>query len=143
MADFLHNLYIFLVPFRFITIFVSFLEPLLARLSCCFVLFYAVFNSKRNLSAIIAINSELVGFPLLADIVYPNMFSTASCWPLPHATSIAWRIALSTRLGVVACFMLSYKFNKYFKFFIYLLVYVFFIYSPILSLFLNKYNTNK
>ena len=77
------------------------LEPLLARLSCCFVLFYAVFNSKRNLSAIIAINSELVGFPLLADIVYPNMFSTASCWPLPHATSIAWRIALSTRLGVV------------------------------------------
>ena len=101
MADFLHNLYIFLVPFRFITIFVSLLEPLLARLSCCFVLFYAVFNSKRNLSAIIAINSELVGFPLLADIVYPNMFSTASCWPLPHATSIAWRIALSTRLGVV------------------------------------------
>ena len=30
---------------------------------------YALFNSKRNLSAIIAINSEFVGFPLLADIV--------------------------------------------------------------------------
>ena len=30
---------------------------------------YALFNSKRNLSAIIAINSEFVGFPLDADIV--------------------------------------------------------------------------
>ena len=50
---------------------------------------YADFNSRRSLSAIIAINSELVGFPLLAEIVYPNILSTASCWPLPHATSIA------------------------------------------------------
>ena len=30
---------------------------------------YALFNSKRNLSAIIAINSELVGFPFAAEIV--------------------------------------------------------------------------
>ncbi len=30
---------------------------------------YADFNSRRNLSAIIAINSEFVGFPLLADTV--------------------------------------------------------------------------
>jgi hypothetical protein len=36
----------------------------------------------------------LVGFPFAAEMVYPKMFSTASCCPLPHATSIAWRIAL-------------------------------------------------
>jgi len=41
------------------------------------------------LSAIIAINSLLVGFPFAAEIVYPNMFSTASACPLAHATSIA------------------------------------------------------
>ena len=56
--------------------------------------FYALFNSKRNLSAIIAINSLLVGFPFAAEMVYPKIFSTASCCPLPQATSIAWRIAL-------------------------------------------------
>ena len=50
---------------------------------------YADFNSSLSLSAIIAINSEFVGFPLLAEIVYPKIFSTASCCPLPHATSIA------------------------------------------------------
>ena len=38
---------------------------------------YAVFNSSLNLSAIIAINSEFVGFPFAADTVYPNIFSTA------------------------------------------------------------------
>jgi len=53
------------------------------------LLLYALFNSNLNLSAIIAINSELVGFPFAAEIVYPNMFSTTSCCPLPHATSIA------------------------------------------------------
>ena len=36
-----------------------------------------------------------------ADIVYPKMLSTVSDCPLPHATSIAWRIARSTRDGVV------------------------------------------
>ena len=30
---------------------------------------YADFNSRRSLSAIIAINSEFVGFPFAADIV--------------------------------------------------------------------------
>jgi len=45
-----------------------------------------------------------VGFPFAADIVYPNMLSTLSCCPLAHATSIAWRIALSTLLGVVLNF---------------------------------------
>jgi len=53
---------------------------------------YAVFNSRLSLSAIIAINSELVGFPLVADTVYPKIVSTASACPLAHATSIAWRI---------------------------------------------------
>ena len=53
------------------------------------VILYALFNSSLNLSAIIAINSEFVGFPFAADTVYPNMFSTASCCPLPQATSIA------------------------------------------------------
>ena len=61
-----------------------------------YILFYADFNSNLNLSAIIAINSLLVGFPLADEIVYPNMLSTALCSPLPHATSIACLIALST-----------------------------------------------
>ena len=33
------------------------------------------------------------------------MFSTTAGSPLPHATSIAWRIARSTRLGVVWYFL--------------------------------------
>lgn len=65
------------------------------------LLYYADFNSNLNLSAIIAINSEFVGFPLAADTVYPKMLSTVSVCPLPHATSIACRIALSTLEGVV------------------------------------------
>ena len=65
---------------------------LLGFLSClvCFsFISYAVFNSNLNLSAIIAINSLFVGLPLLAETVYPNILSTVSVWPLPHATSIA------------------------------------------------------
>ena len=54
-----------------------------------FSIYYALFNSRRSLSAIIAINSEFVGFPFTAEIVYPKIFSTTSCCPLPHATSIA------------------------------------------------------
>ena len=53
------------------------------------VLVYALFNSSLNLSAIIAINSEFVGFPLAAETVYPKIFSIASTSPRPHATSIA------------------------------------------------------
>ena len=45
---------------------------------------YADFNSSLSLSAIIAINSLLVGFPLTAEIVYPNIFSTVSFCPRPH-----------------------------------------------------------
>lgn len=52
-------------------------------------LFYAVFISSLNLSAIIAINSLFVGLPLLADTVYPNILSTIAGSPLPHATSMA------------------------------------------------------
>ena len=62
--------------------------------SNAFIIFYAVFNSKRSLSAIIAINSLFVGLPFAADTVYPNIFSTSSFFPLDQATSIAWRIAL-------------------------------------------------
>ncbi len=58
-----------------------------------FLTFYALFNSSLSLSAIIAINSLLVGFPRFADTVYPKIFSTVSACPLPHATSIAWRIS--------------------------------------------------
>ena len=47
------------------------------------------FISSLNLSAIIAINSLLVGFPFAAETVYPNIFSTTSGCPLPQATSIA------------------------------------------------------
>lgn len=54
----------------------------------CFIL-YALFNSKRNLSAIIAINSLFVGFPFAAETVYPKIFSIKSTSPLPQATSIA------------------------------------------------------
>lgn len=59
---------------------------------------YALFSSNLSLSAIIAINSLFVGFPFAADTVYPKMFSTVLCSPLPHVTSIAWRMALSTLL---------------------------------------------
>jgi len=73
---------------------------------------YAVLSSSLNLSANIAINSEFVGFPFEADTVYPNMLSTVSVWPLPHATSIAWRIARSTLDGVVLylCKILEFVF---------------------------------
>ena len=36
---------------------------------------YAVFSSSLNLSAIIAMNSEFVGFPFAADIVYFKCFN--------------------------------------------------------------------
>ena len=44
---------------------------------------YALFSSSLSLSAIIAINSLFVGFPLAAEMVYPKIFSTASCCPRP------------------------------------------------------------
>ena len=59
------------------------------------------FNCKDNLSAISAINSELVGFPLVLLTVYPKNRWSVSRSPLSQATSIACLIARSTRLGVV------------------------------------------
>ena len=49
---------------------VYFLMPILSFICDIFNPYtYALFNSRRNLSAIIAINSEFVGFPLAAEIV--------------------------------------------------------------------------
>ena len=48
-----------------------------------------------------AMNSELVGFPLLAEIEYSKTSLRTSTFPLVHATSIACLIALSARDGVV------------------------------------------
>ena len=62
---------------------------------------YTAFISSLILSAISAINSLFVGLPLLPRIVYPkNSFKTSGL-PLSQATSIAWRIALSTLDAVV------------------------------------------
>ena len=52
---------------------------------------------------IMAINSLLVGFPLLALTVWPNSLSCASMEPRDQATSMAWRKALSTLLAVDPC----------------------------------------
>ena len=57
--------------------------------------------SNRNLSATMAMNSEFVGLDLLILTEYPNTWVIASLLPRFHATSIAWRIALSTRDAVV------------------------------------------
>ena len=46
-------------------------------------------------------NSEFVGFPLVLDTVYPKNLCSVSKSPLSQATSMAWRIARSTLLGVV------------------------------------------
>ena len=56
---------------------------------------------RRNLSAIRAMNSEFVGFPFPLLMVYPKRLSRVSILPLFHATSMAWRMALSTLLEVV------------------------------------------
>ena len=48
-----------------------------------------------------AMNSLLVGLPLAEFTVYPKYFCSVSRSPRSHATSMACRMALSTRLGVV------------------------------------------
>ena len=53
------------------------------------VTFYLCLYSKRIVSAISAMNSELVGFPFPPFTVYPNSSSRVSNFPLLHATSIA------------------------------------------------------
>ena len=66
------------------------------------------------MSTINAINSELVGFPFPVLTVYPNRSLIVSILPRLHATSIAWRIARSTRLEVVWRFlaMVGYRTPK-------------------------------
>ena len=46
-------------------------------------------------------NSEFVGFPFVLLTVYPKNLCKVSRSPLSQATSMAWRMARSTRLGVV------------------------------------------
>ena len=46
-------------------------------------------------------NSEFVGFPFVLETVYPKKRWRVSKSPLSQATSMAWRMARSTRLGVV------------------------------------------
>ena len=46
-------------------------------------------------------NSELVGLPFVLETVYPKKRCKVSKSPLSQATSMAWRMARSTRLGVV------------------------------------------
>ena len=59
------------------------------------------FNCSWSLSAISAINSEFVGFPLVLLTVQPKNLCKVSRSPLSQATSIACLIARSTLLGVV------------------------------------------
>ena len=59
------------------------------------------FNWSCSLSAIRAMNSEFVGFPLVLETVYPKNLCRVSRSPLSQATSMAWRMARSTLDGVV------------------------------------------
>ena len=52
-------------------------------------------------SEIVAINAELVGLPLFGFVLYPKYFSNTSIFPRDQPTSMAWRMARSTREGVV------------------------------------------
>ena len=61
----------------------------------------ADFICSWSLSAISAMNSELVGFPLVLDTVYPKNRWRVSRSPRSHATSMACLIARSTLDGVV------------------------------------------
>ena len=60
--------------------------------------------SRISLSATRAMNSLLVGRSLPMYTLAPKMELIASIRPLFQATSIAWRIALSTLLEVVLNF---------------------------------------
>ena len=61
----------------------------------------ALFSCNCSLSAMRAMNSLLVGLPLVLLTVYPKNLCSVSRSPLSQATSMAWRMARSTRLGVV------------------------------------------
>lgn len=67
--DYFHKVYSYTAYFIFLYI---------ITLTMLLNISYVDFNSSLNLSAIIAINSLLVGFPLEAETVYPNILSTVS-----------------------------------------------------------------
>src|SRR5690606_18158064 len=71
----------------------------------CRILPDQFFNFSLSLSASMAINSELVGLPRSLRMVYRNILLMTSSSLRSHAVSMAWRMALSTRLGVVSNFM--------------------------------------
>src|SRR5699024_464782 len=79
--------------------------PFSAKWKVLFHLGRFILYSRRILSALRALNSEFVGLPFPVLTVSPNSSSMVSIFPLLHATSMAWRIARSTRLGVVWCFL--------------------------------------
>lgn len=70
------------------------------------------------LSAISAINSELVGLPFPLLIVYPKRSLRTSGLPLFHATSMACLMARSTLLGVVSNYLAIVGYNIFVMLFI-------------------------
>ena len=54
-----------------------------------------------------------MGLPLALCIVYPNILLIVSTCPRPQATSIAYLIALSTRLAVVLNFLAIDGYNSF------------------------------
>lgn len=61
-----------------------------------------LFLSSKRVSDIIAINSELVGLPLVFEIVHPKYSDMVVASPQFQAISIACLIARSTLAGVVS-----------------------------------------
>jgi hypothetical protein len=66
--------------------------------------YWACFILRLRQSAIMAMNSEFVGFPFMLETVYPKNYWRVSMSPLSQATSMAWRMARSTLEGVVLNF---------------------------------------
>jgi len=71
-----------------------------------------LWKSNLNLSAIVTINSELVGFALSISTLYPNISSMKSKLPLFQLTSIACLMALSTLETVVLYLFASSGYNS-------------------------------
>ena len=69
------------------------------------------FSCSWSLSAIRAMNSEFVGFPLVLLTVEPNILCSVSNSPLAQATSMAWRMARSTLEGVVWNVLATWGYN--------------------------------
>ena len=58
-------------------------------------------------------NSEFVGFPLVLETVYPKNRCRVSRSPRSQATSMACRIARSTRDGVVWKVLATWGYNTF------------------------------